>query len=102
MSRPSFIDPTQRYKFEYQLNNGGTSITARVTQSGVSDNFKMLVPIYVDYGKGLVRLGSARLIGNKSVNLKDVKLGSPAKRAAACAFDDVLALRIQNEAGKAF
>ncbi len=90
------------YKFEYQLNSGGTSLTARITQSGVSDNFKMLVPVYIDYGKGFVRLGSATLIGNSSVDLKDVKLSAAAKRAAACAVDDVLALHVQNEVGKAF
>ena len=90
------------YRFEYELTNGGTTISARVTQSGVSENFKMLVPVYIDYGKGFVKLGSATLIGNSSVDLKDVKLPSAAKRAAACALDDVLALHIQNEVGKAF
>ena len=91
-----------QHRFEYELTNGGTTISARVTQSGVSDKFKMVVPIYLDYGKGFVKLGSASLIGNSSVDLKDVKLPSAAKRAAACTMDDVLALHIQNEVGKAF
>jgi aminopeptidase N len=90
------------YRFEYELENGGTTLSARVTQSGVSDKFKMLVPVYLDYGKGFVRLGSATVIGNSSVDLKNVKLPAPAKRAAICVFDDVLALHIQNESGKAF
>ena len=84
------------YRFEYQLTNGGSALSGRVTQSGVSDNFKMLVPVYVDYGKGMVMLGQARMIGNTSAELKDVKLTGPAKRAAICAMDDVLALNIQN------
>ncbi|MFN2577992.1 MAG: carboxypeptidase regulatory-like domain-containing protein [Pyrinomonadaceae bacterium] len=84
------------YRFEYQLTNGGTTLNGRVTQSGVSDKFKMLVPVYVDYGKGMVKLGDARMVGNTSVELKDVKLREPAKRAAICAMDDVLALNIQN------
>ena len=71
-------------------------MSGRVTQSGVSDNFKMLVPVYVDYGKGMVMLGQARMIGNASVELKDLKLSGPAKRAAICTLDDVLALNIQN------
>jgi len=84
------------YRFEYQLGNGGTTLSGRITQSRVSDNFKMLVPVYVDYGKGFIRMGVARLTGNKSIELKDQKLPQPAKRAALCALDDVLALSIQN------
>jgi hypothetical protein len=85
------------YKFEYQLTPDGSSLSGRITQSGVSDNFKMLVPIYVDFGKGLTRIGSATLRGNTSVELNDLKLGQPIKRAAICAMDDVLALSIQNK-----
>ena len=83
------------YRLEYQLGNGGTTVSGRITQSGVSDNFKMLVPVYVDYGKGFVRMGSATMIGNSSVDLKDERLPRPAKRAALCALDDVLALSIR-------
>ncbi|PYS44672.1 MAG: hypothetical protein DMF71_02780 [Acidobacteria bacterium] len=71
-------------------------MSGRVTQSGVSDNFKMLVPVYLDMGKGWVRLGSATVIGNSSVDLKDIKLPAAPRRAAICALDDVLALSIQN------
>ena len=71
-------------------------LSGRVTQSGVSDNFKMLVPVYLDMGKGWVRLGSATVIGNSSVDLKDIKLPAAPRRAAICALDDVLALSIQN------
>jgi len=84
------------YRFEYQLGAGGTSLSGRITQSGVSDNFKMLVPLYVDFGKGWIKLGGARMIGNTSVELKDVKLPQPAKRAAVCALNDVLAANIEN------
>jgi Carboxypeptidase regulatory-like domain/Peptidase family M1 domain len=84
------------YRFEYQLSDGGTTISGRITQSGVPDNFKMLVPVYIDFGKGWTRLGAATMIGNTSVDLKDIKLPQPAKRAVVCALDDVLALNIQN------
>jgi hypothetical protein len=84
------------YKFEYQLGDGGATLSGRITQAGVSDNFKMLVPIYLDFGNGFVRLGSATMRGNTSVDLKDIKLPQPAKRAAACAMADVLALSVQN------
>src|SRR5437762_3399941 len=69
------------YHFEYQLGSDGTTLTGKVTQSGVSDDFKMLVPIYLDFGNGWVRLGNATLIGNSSVDLKNVNLSSPAKRS---------------------
>jgi hypothetical protein len=84
------------YKFEYELTDGGTTLNGHVTQSGVSDNFKMLVPVYVDNGKGMVKLGEARIVGNKTVDLTNIKLPQPIKRAAICAFQDVLALNIQN------
>jgi hypothetical protein len=70
-------------------------LKGRITQSGVSDQFKMLVPIYLDFGKGLIRIGAANIVGNSSVEL-NVKLAQPAKRAAICAQNDVLALSIQN------
>lgn len=83
------------YRFEYQLGSGDT-LSGRITQSGVSDNFKMLVPVYVDFGKGWVRIGAATIVGNSSVDLNNIKLPQSARRAAICAENDVLALSIQN------
>jgi Carboxypeptidase regulatory-like domain/Peptidase family M1 domain len=84
------------YRFDYQLSDGGTTLNGKVTQSGVSDNFKMLVPVYADFGKGWVKVGAAMMTGNTSIDLKDVKLPQAANRAAICALDDILALSIQN------
>jgi hypothetical protein len=83
------------YKFEYQL--AGTNLTGKITQSGVSDKFKMPVPVYVDYGKGWVRLGSAFIFGNSTVDLGNLKLPQEAKRAAICSLADILALNITND-----
>lgn len=83
------------YKFEYKVSSDGT-LNAKVTQSGVMDDFAMLVPIYVDMGKGWSRLGSARMIGNTTVEIKDLKLPSVPKRVAVCAFNDVLATSVEN------
>ncbi|HEX3249814.1 MAG TPA: carboxypeptidase regulatory-like domain-containing protein [Pyrinomonadaceae bacterium] len=83
------------YKFEYKVSPDGT-LNGKVTQSGVTDDFMMLVPIYVDMGKGWSRLGSARMIGNTSVDIKDIKLPSAPKRVAVCAWNDVLATSIEN------
>jgi hypothetical protein len=82
------------YKFEYQIN--GNSFTGRITQSGVSDKFSMRVPVYLDFGKGWVRLGSANITGNKTVELPNIPLPQAPKRAALAALDDVLALNIEN------
>jgi hypothetical protein len=84
------------YKLEYDLADGGSILNGRITQSGVSDRFKMLIPIYVDFGQGFVRIGSAHITGNSSLEIKDIKLGEPVKRAAICVMNDVLALSIQN------
>ena len=85
------------YKFEYQLDPTGTTLSGRITQSGVSDNFKMMVPIYIDLGKGWVKVGAANITGNKTLELKDVRLSNtPVKRVAICVMNDVLALNIQN------
>ena len=83
------------YRFDYQFAADG-SLSGKITQSGVSDRFVMRVPVYVDYGKGWVRLGSAAMLGNSSLDLPNIKIPKGAKRAAVCAWNDVLALSIQN------
>ena len=84
------------YNFDYQIAADGT-LTGKITQSGVSNKFAMLVPVYVDLGKGWSRVGSATLIGNSSVELGKIKMPGVPKRAAICAMDDVLALSIHNQ-----
>ncbi|HVS80906.1 MAG TPA: hypothetical protein VHE60_04165 [Pyrinomonadaceae bacterium] len=84
------------YRFDYQLSDGGTTLTGKITQSSVSDKFKMLVPVYIDSGKGWVKIGAAMMTGNTSVDLNGVKLPQAANRAAICALDDILALSVQN------
>jgi len=84
------------YKFEHSFSNdanGDTVLNFKVTQSGVSENFVMLLPMYLDLGGGRVaRLGSATLSGNNSVEghvpLKGLK--EKPKRAMLAYYDDVL------------
>jgi hypothetical protein len=83
------------YKLEYSIN--GNTVTGRVTQSGVSDNFRMFVPVYVDFGKGWVKLGAAAMLGNKTNDLGRIDLPFPPKRLAVAALKDVLALEIENK-----
>jgi aminopeptidase N len=82
------------YKFEYSVN--GNTLTGRVTQSGVSDKFRMLVPVYLDFGSGWVKLGSATITGNSTVELGNVNLPQPPKRVSIAAYKDVLATSVEN------
>jgi carboxypeptidase family protein/peptidase M1-like protein len=84
------------YKFEYNVASDGM-MTGKITQSGVSDDFIMLVPIYLDMGKGWIKLGSARMVGNTSIDIKNIKLPAVPKRVALCAMNDVLATSIDNK-----
>jgi carboxypeptidase family protein/peptidase M1-like protein len=82
------------YKLEYKVASDGT-LNGKVTQSGVSDDFVMLVPLYVDMGKGWAKLGAARMTGNTTIDIKDLKLPAVPKRVTVCAMNDVLATSIE-------
>jgi hypothetical protein len=85
------------YKFEYTLDPGPGGefiLSMKLTQSGVSPEFRMLVPIYLELANGqIARLGSARPIGNitveQKVPLKGVK--EKPRRAMINYYSDVLA-----------
>ena len=49
----------------------------------------MLVPIYVDFGKGWTRLGAAKMVGNTTVDIPAPLPAAP-KKVTLCALDDVL------------
>ena len=74
--------------------NGDVVFGFKITQSGVDDKFRMIVPIYLELADGrTIHLGRARLLGNTSVEqklpikgLKDVP-----KHALLNYNDDVLA-----------
>jgi hypothetical protein len=85
------------YAFDYSLaeEGGKTVLVGKVTQSGVSDGFRMLVPVYLDFGKGWARLGQVTLVGNTTQDFK-VPLPQRPKRAAINALEDVLSLQTTN------
>jgi aminopeptidase N len=87
------------YQFEYKIDSEGTqsTLSGKITQSGVSDNFKMRVPLYVDFGKGWQYLGSIGIAGNSSVDLGSIRLPTSPKRAAISAMNDVLAISTENK-----
>jgi len=85
-----------KYRFEYSLKDepeGKTRLTGTLTQSNVTDNFRMLVPIYADFdGKDYVRLGSTLVSGNKTGQPFSILLPKRPKKVAANRFNDVLAI----------
>jgi hypothetical protein len=85
--------PTYKLEQAASKRDGQTVLTLKLTQSGVTDGFKMLVPLYVELTDGRVlRLGSATIIGNKTIQ-QEIPLGQlPVKRALLNHHYDVLAL----------
>jgi aminopeptidase N len=84
------------YKLDYSFADApdGLQFKLKVSQSGVDQNFKMLVPVYLEMNDGrLLSIGRARLLGNsaveQTVSLKGWK--EKPKRAVVNYYDDVLA-----------
>jgi hypothetical protein len=82
------------YKLEYQMN--GNTLTGQVTQSGVSQNFAMIVPIYADFGEGWKYLASVTLAGNDTLDIGKINLPKAPKKVAIAALQDILAEKIEN------
>lgn len=86
------------YKLDSSFDTGadGTVVfSMKLTQSGVDDKFKMLVPIYLEMDDGrILALGRASMVGNTSVQDKAPLAGlkSKPKRALLNYYDDVLAM----------
>ena len=89
-----------RYKLEYSITteaDGKATLKFTVSQSGVSERFKMLVPLYLDFDGKWVRLGEATLIGNTTTKEITVKLPQKPRRVVLNAFHDILALESVSE-----
>lgn len=69
-------------------------MNGQLTQSGVSDTFRMAVPLYVDFGNGPMFFAAARVTGNKSIDLKGIVLPQTPKKLSIGALSDILAEKI--------
>ena len=81
-----------RYRFEYQTTpaeGGKVKLHMAVTQSEVDDRFAMLVPVFADFGKGMIRIGQIGVVGNSTRNT-DVLLPSQPKKVALNAYKEIL------------
>lgn len=83
-----------RYRLEYTLtpqNGGKTLLTATISQSEVSQNFMMTVPLYADFDGKVMRLGAARLYGSSTTPEFKIMLPQKPKRVMINHNYDVLA-----------
>jgi hypothetical protein len=81
-----------KYHLDYQITpaeGGKANLHLTVTQSEVDDQFVMLVPVFADFGKGMVRIGQLGLKGNSSHTV-DVPLPMQPKKVALNPYRDIL------------
>jgi hypothetical protein len=81
------------YKFEYRLDpgeNGQVKLVAKITQTQVDGNFRMIVPVYADFDGKVTRLGTVAITGNTTTAPIQVMLPKKPKRVMINYFEDVL------------
>jgi hypothetical protein len=81
-----------RYHFDYQAapaDAGKVKLHMTITQSEVDEHFVMLVPVFADFGSGMVRLGQIAIGGNATRSV-DLMLPSQPKKVAFNAYRDIL------------
>ena len=81
-----------RYHFEYQLqpaDGGKVKLHMTITQSEVDEHFAMLVPVFADFGKGMVRIAQLGIAGSSSRSA-DIILPAQPKKVALNAYKDIL------------
>ncbi|MCI0486996.1 MAG: hypothetical protein L0229_10390, partial [Blastocatellia bacterium] len=82
------------YKFNYTLtpeSEGKALLKGTITQSGVSANFKMLVPLYLDYKGKIIRLGEAKMVGSSTMSEFSIRLSERPDKVLINANHDILA-----------
>jgi hypothetical protein len=81
-----------RYSFKYDLQPGEAGkvkVHAEITQSEVGAQFAMFVPIFADFGNGMVRIGQAEVVGDMTRKI-DFILDRQPKKVAINAYKDIL------------
>ena len=85
------------YDFQYTLKpapGGKAILQCSLTQSGVSDQFEMRVPLYLFMGKGVQRIGFIRIKGSSTVPVEIPLSGRP-DRISIDEYHDILAIEHQ-------
>jgi len=74
--------PRYSFKYDVQPAEGGKfRVHMEITQSEVDDNFVMFVPIFGDFGNGMVRLTQVGIVGNSTKEFTFVVDRQPKKVA---------------------
>ncbi|MCP5115243.1 MAG: hypothetical protein GY953_30800 [bacterium] len=87
------------YRLEYEIDQGAAGqlvLRGAVTQSGVSDNFRMPVPVYIDFDGNVSLLGRVAVTGNSTSKPFEVNLPKQRKRVVLNYFHDVLANKCES------
>ena len=82
-----------RYHFDYQLTPGAagkTHLHMAITQSEVDDHFAMLLPVFGDFGTGMVPISQVGIVGNATRTI-DMDLPKQPKKVALNAYKEILA-----------
>jgi hypothetical protein len=89
-----------KYRFEYSIKDepeGKVRLTGTLTQSNVTETFRMKVPVYADFdGTGYMRLGQVLVAGNQSSQPFSIILPKRPKKVVANQFNDILAIETVN------
>jgi aminopeptidase N len=81
-----------RYHFAYQLipeGGGKVKLHMTISQSEVDEHFMMLVPVFADFGKGMVRIAQLAIVGN-APGRADLMLPSHPNKVALNAYKEIL------------
>ncbi len=87
--------PTYHFEGQATPNDKGVSLHVKLVQSGVSENFRMPVPVYLEFASGRVnRLGAINITGNRTIDqtLQLPKLPEGVKKVLINHNYDVLCL----------
>ena len=82
--------PRYNFKYDVQPAEGGKfKVHAELTQSEVDEHFAMFVPIYADFGDGMVRLEQSAIAGNSTKTINFLLDRRP-KKVAINAYKEIL------------
>src|SRR6202034_977769 len=86
------MDLQQNGRMDWFFNEWvyGTEVPHYDFKYEVGENFAMFVPVYADFGSGMLRLGQVAIAGNASRTV-DFILDAKPKKVALKAYNDVLA-----------
>ena len=80
------------YQFDHQLSpgaNGKTKLHMSITQSGVGQDFAMLIPVFGDFGSGMIRLGQLP-ITSSTTKTYDVEIPHQPRKVVLNAYKEIL------------